>query len=130
MSRTTEALPRGAATRNWGLLLLTSFFLLLALQLHDAWIRQAPPIVWVLWVAPLLILVPGLFRDSLRTVAWLSFVSLLYFLLVVPRVFAESDSLRTWLELATVVVLFLSSMFYLRCRGRELRDRAAEQTED
>lgn len=123
-------LPRGVSARNWWLALCVSFLLLLALQLQDAWAREAPPVIWLLWIVPLLILVPGLLRDSLRSVAWLSFISLMYFLLVVPRVFAESESLRTWLELATVIALFMSSMFYLRTRGRERRADVEGQSEE
>ena len=81
-----------------------------------------------MWVLPILILLPGVLKDRLRTVAWLCFVSLLYFLIAVPRSFAEPGNLRTLLELVSVIGLFVSTMFYLRFRGRALRAEADAQT--
>ena len=83
--------------------------------------------LWLLlWLA--LILLPGVFRDHLRAVVWVSFVSLLYFLLAVQRLFAEPASLRALLELVAVVTLFFSTMFYVRWRARELRARDVEES--
>ena len=76
----------------------------------------------------MLILLPGVFRDHLRAVVWVSFVSLLYFLLAVQRLFAEPASLRALLELVAVVTLFFSTMFYVRWRARELRARDVEES--
>jgi uncharacterized membrane protein len=86
--------------------------------------------VWVLWYLPLLVLVPGMLRDRLRSVAWLSFVSLMYFVVGVQRLFAEPGSLRAQVELLAVIGLFMASMFYVRQRGRELRAAAPAQQGD
>jgi uncharacterized membrane protein len=95
--------------------------LLATLELWDAWLRSVPPLIWILWLTPLLILLPGLLRGGLRPLAWLSFVTLLYFVTSVLRVFAEPQSLRALLELLAVIGLFTSAMFCLRVRGRALR---------
>jgi uncharacterized membrane protein len=64
-------------------------------------------------------------RDRMRAVIWVSFVTLLYFLFAVQRVFAEPDSVRAIVELVAVIGLFNSSMFYVRYRARELRQDAS-----
>lgn len=122
----TTSVPRqGRSLLCWALL-WCSLLALLFTQTLDAWQRSAPPVVWIFWFLPLLVLLPGLLRDRLRSVAWLSFVSLMYFIWAVLRVFAEPDSARAVIELCVVIVLFLSSMFYVRERARELRDPKAE----
>jgi uncharacterized membrane protein len=87
----------------------------------DAWVRRVPVVVGAIWFLPLLILIPGMARDRLRSVAWMSFVTLMYFVSGVQRVFAEPESLRAVAELSSVIALFLCSMLYIRQRGRELR---------
>lgn len=111
---------RGSALLCWGLLWF-SLIVLLGTQTMDALQRSAPPIIWAFWFLPLLILLPGLLKDRLRSVAWLSFVTLLYFMWAVLRLFAEPDSVRAVVELCAVIILFLSSMFYVRERAREIR---------
>ena len=118
---------QGASLWFW-LGLWVSVVVLLGTQIYDAWQRSAPVVVWLMWVLPILILLPGVLKDRLRTVAWLCFVSLLYFLIAVPRSFAEPGNLRTLLELVSVIGLFISTMFYLRFRGRALRAEADAQT--
>ncbi|MEM6774189.1 MAG: DUF2069 domain-containing protein [Pseudomonadota bacterium] len=94
--------------------------LLLAIT-TDAWQRRAPVVVWLVWLLPLAVLLPGVLRDRLRSVAWLSFLTLLYFVAAVQRIFAEPESLRAIVQLLAVISLFLASMFYIRQRGPELR---------
>jgi uncharacterized membrane protein len=100
---------------------MASVAVLLGCEIADAYLRGAPLVVWALKLAPVLIVLPGVLRDRMRSVVWLSFVSLLYFLFAVQRLFAEPASLRAQLELVAVVLLFLCSMFYVRWRARELR---------
>jgi uncharacterized membrane protein len=98
--------------------------LLLATQALDAWQRAVPAALLVFWFVPLLILLPGIVRDGLRSVTWLAFVSLLYFVFAVLRIFAEPESLRAQTELVAVILLFMCSMFYVRQRSKELRSSA------
>ena len=100
---------------------------LLGCEALDAWRREAPLLVWVLKLGPLLVVLPGALRDQLRGMIWVSFVCLLYFLLAVQRIFAEPQSLRALIELCAVVTLFLCAMFYVRYRARELRSRSPEE---
>ena len=112
---------RGRVARRLWMGLWLSLAVLLGAQGVYAWQRSAPVAVWLFLFLPLLVLLPGLYRDRLRSVVWLSFVSLMYFLWSVLRVFAQPDSLRAQVELLAVVVLFLCAMFYIRQRARELR---------
>lgn len=112
---------RGRLARRLWMGLWLSLAVLLGAQGVYAWQRSAPVAVWLFLFLPLLVLLPGLYRDRLRSVVWLSFVSLMYFLWSVLRVFAQPDSLRAQVELLAVVVLFLCAMFYIRQRARELR---------
>lgn len=112
---------RGRVARRLWMGLWLSLAVLLGAQGVYAWQRSAPVAVWLFLFLPLLVLLPGLYRDRLRSVVWLSFVSLMYFLWSVLRVFAQPDSLRAQVELLAVVVLFLCAMFYIRQRARERR---------
>ena len=99
--------------------------MLLLQQVADASIHQLPWIIWLGKLAPLLIFVPGMRRDNLRTYIWLCFVSLLYFIALVERLFAQPESLLAITGMVAVVVLFVAAMLYVRWRARELRAAAS-----
>ena len=94
----------------------------------DAWQHQAPGFIWFLKLFPLLIFLPGMMKDNLRSYIWVCFVCLGYFLVLVQRVFAQPDSLLVISGLTAVVVLFISAMLYVRWRARELRASGAGPT--
>ena len=97
------------------------YWALLLQQALDASAHQAPWFIWALKLLPLLLFLPGMLRDNLRSYIWLCFVCLGYFLILVQRVFAQPDSLLVIVGLAAVVVLFVAAMLYVRWRARELR---------
>jgi uncharacterized membrane protein len=68
---------------TWSLLVLQ--------QAADLWIRQAPWIIWLALMLPLVIFVPGMLRDNLRSYIWVCFVSLLYFMRLVLALFDRPD---------------------------------------
>jgi uncharacterized membrane protein len=94
-------------------------------QVTDAALMGLPAVIWVGKLLPLLLFVPGMLRDRLRSFIWLCFVSLGYFVAAVERVFATPQSALALLGLCAVVVLFTASMVYVRLRGPELRASAA-----
>lgn len=98
-----------------------SWFTLLLQQAATAWVQHAPWIVWLAVLLPLLIFLPGMLRDNLRTFIWLCFVCLLYFMRLVVAVFARPDDGLAVIGLIAVVVLFLAAMMYVRWRAREIR---------
>ena len=98
-----------------------SFTVLALLQALDAWQRGAPWFIWMVKLLPLLMFVPGMLRDNLRSYIWLSFITLGYFIILVQRLFAQPDSFYGISAMTAVVVLFIASMLYVRWRARELR---------
>ncbi|MEM6483983.1 MAG: DUF2069 domain-containing protein [Pseudomonadota bacterium] len=98
-----------------------SLIALFAGMAADAWVRQAPLAIVALWYVPILIVVPGVLHDRLRSVTWLSFISLIYFVVAVERIFAEPHSLLAQIQLFAVMALFNCAMFYVRQRAREIR---------
>ena len=105
----------------------TAWWVLLLQQAADAWIHQLPWIIWLGKLVPLLIFVPGMLRDNLRTFIWLCFVSLLYFIALVERLFVQPGSLLAITGTVAVVVLFVAAMMYVRWRARELRAVGADR---
>ena len=103
-----------------------SWLTLLLQQAGDAWAHQAPWFIWTLKLLPLLIFLPGMLKDNLRSYIWLCFVCLGYFMILVQRAFAQPDSLLVAMGLVAVVILFTAAMLYVRWRARDLR--AKEQS--
>ena len=118
----TLNLRSSAARLTW-----LSWSALLLQQSADAWIHQAPWFIWFLKVMPLLIFLPGMRKDNLRTYIWLCFVCLGYFMILVQRLFAQPDNLLVISGLVAVVLLFTAAMMYVRWRARELRSLSAHQ---
>jgi uncharacterized membrane protein len=113
--------PRSERTAVARRAVLASFTVLILAQMLDSWVRQPPLTIWIVRVLPLLIFVPGLARDNLRTYIWLCFVILLYFLTLVLRLFFDPLDPVAWVGMSCVVTLFVAAMFYARWRSRELR---------
>ncbi|MEE4146965.1 MAG: DUF2069 domain-containing protein [Halieaceae bacterium] len=110
------------------MLVWAGWTVLLLQQLADAWLQQLPWIIWLGKLLPLLIFLPGLLRDRLRSYIWLCFVSLLYFVALVERLFAVPGSPLAVAGMAAVVTLFIAAMMYVRWRARELRPADTAQT--
>ena len=92
---------------------------LFAQQAVDAVVHGLPWILWLGKLLPLLLFLPGMLRDRLRSYIWLCFVSLLYFIALVERLFAVPGSALAICGLAAVVILFCAAMLYVRWRARE-----------
>jgi uncharacterized membrane protein len=104
-----------------GRLTWLSYLALLLQQAADAWVYQAPWFIWGLKLVPLLLFLPGMRKDNLRSYIWLCFVCLGYFMVLIQRIFAQPGSLLVISGLASVVLLFVAAMMYVRWRARELR---------
>lgn len=115
-----------AAKMRYGALLATA--MLLAIIVIETLIapsggRAPNPVVWFALSLPLLILLPGLWRGGLRSYAWMSFVSLLYFAQAVTALFVAQQRVWDWLDLVASVLLFVCALLFIRWRARA--DRAA-----
>lgn len=115
-----SAVAHGMIWVAWGVLV--------AQQLADAWVHQAPWIVWLAYCLPLLIFLPGMLRDKLRSYIWLCFICLLYFTRLVVNLFAQPGSALAIIGMVAVVTLFIAAMMYVRWRARELRAAGAIPT--
>jgi uncharacterized membrane protein len=94
---------------------------LLATQVVESWLQQAPLFIWVIRLLPLLVFIPGMRADKLRSYIWVCFVCLLYFMMLVLRLFADPTRLVSIVGMTSVVCLFVSAMLYVRWRARQLK---------
>lgn len=69
---------------------------------------------------PLLMFIPGLKRQSEQTTAWLSYMSMLYFVFAVLLAFTPGAALWGFLMTIATLTLFMTSMLYTRWRKAEL----------
>ena len=104
-----------------------SLLVLVLVQVVQSVSDQAPWIVWLARLMPLLLFVPGMLRDHLRSYLWLCFVTLLYFVGAVLRLFAVPGDALALSGLLSVVSLFLAAMLYVRWRARELRGMSVDE---
>ena len=90
---------------------------------------NAPPQLLVIQLLPLVIFLPGIARDNLRSFVWLSFVVLAYFVSAILALFARSDDGFAIAGVALLVMLFTVIALYIRYRGRELSQSREDTTE-
>lgn len=106
----------------------TSYVLTLLMMIVTslpAYIPEGSSVTVILLVKliPLLILLPGLVKDTLRSHIWLCFIILFYFTQSVVETFLSSGAFTDIFITSLTVVIFLSSMFYIkweRTFGRQL----------
>lgn len=112
---------RGSASAAAHMLVWVSWLMLFLQQFVDAWLYGLPWIIWFGKLFPLLLFLPGVLRDNLRSYIWLCFISLGYFIALVERLFALPGDALAITGLVAVVTLFNGAMLYVRWRARELR---------
>ena len=78
--------------------------------------QSAPAIIYVISLLPLMIFIPGILADRLRTLIWLGFVLLLYFYNGVQNMAVPEPQTMDIVELVLTIVLFCASMVYARIR--------------
>ena len=86
-----------------------SFFSLLIVITINLWQKDAPGVIYFLYLLPLVILIPGIIRGEIRTLIWLGFVLLLYFAIAVGRMSNPEPLFLDIVELALIVILFISA---------------------
>jgi len=83
----------------------------------------SPFVVVTVKLFPLLILLPGLVSDHLRSYIWLCFIILFYFTQSVVETFLSKGANIDFFITSLTVIIFLSAMFYIkweRSLGRNL----------
>lgn len=113
--------PRSLLTRYLWLALWVFWAVFVLQQVADLIRDHAPWPLGVLRALPLLVFMPGVAKDNLRSLVWLCFVILFYFVSAVELAFARPGDAIAVLGLMTVVMLFTAATLYIRFRGRELR---------
>ena len=79
----------------------------------------APIVLWLFKCLPLLLFIPGLISGSHKTASWLSYVSMIYFVLAILLMFtAGADIWGTLMPISTLV-LFTATMLYTRWKKEE-----------
>ena len=114
-------MPRGALTgRLWVIIWVLSLALIAqgALEVFELGARWP---VWLLSVAPLLLFLIGVARDSLHWLIWYCLLLLFYFISAVEDTFARPQNVIVVSGLVIVVLLFSACTAYIRFRGREKR---------
>lgn len=84
--------------------------------------RQPNTVVWMIACVPLLAFLPAMIKHNVRACAWLCFILLFYFLLAVPVAMACVNPF-TAMEVFIIVVLFVSTMLYIRWYSRYLKPK-------
>jgi len=88
------------------------------------WLYVASGIgIWLFKILPLLLFVPGLIARKHSTTAWLSYMSMLYFVLAILLAYTPGASLWGWAMALSTMVLFLASMLYTRWRKADLKQQ-------
>lgn len=121
-------MPRGKLTgRLWMMIWLLSAGLVLqgGVEVFELGARWP---VWLLSVAPLLLFLWGVAKDSLHWLIWYCLLLLFYFISAVEDAFARPHNLIVISGLVIVVLLFSTCAAYIRFRGRE--KRALEDASD
>lgn len=112
---------RGPSAARLHLLFWTFLLAFIAQQIFSETRFGAPVQLLALQLIPLLIFLPGVARDNLRSFIWLSFVQLAYFVSAVLALFAQPSDLISIAGVILIVLLFTVTALYVRFRGREQR---------
>lgn len=74
----------------------------------------APIVLWLFKCLPLLIFIPGLISGSHKTASWLSYVTMIYFVMAILLMFTTGADIWGTLMPLTTLILFISTMLYTR----------------
>ena len=94
----------------------SSYALLLVIISVNLWIQNAPWVIFLVYLLPLIIFLPGLIADTVRNLIWMGFALLMYFAIVVYKLSVPDPQALNIIELVLTVVLFSASMIYARIR--------------
>ncbi len=87
--------------------------------------REPNWVILVVQLALVLVFLPGMLKQNVRSYIWLSLILLMMFLASVSTAFA-CTTLLTVTEVFLIIALFIAAMLYIRWRSRELKQLATE----
>ena len=108
-----------------------SFWLLLLVLLLNTVVfpscnREPNWVVLAVQSGLVLVFLPGMLKQNVKSYIWLSLILLMMFLASVSTAFACTTVL-TVAEVLLVVALFIAAMLYIRWRSRELKQAVTKQ---
>lgn len=89
--------------------------------------RVGGVVIWLIRIGPLLAFLPWLLARNPRTLIWLCFLLMIYFLVAVPNAMLPITVWINYVEVALVVSLFVSAMLYSRWLQRDARQGNAKE---
>ncbi len=115
-----------------GALMKFSYLALLVSLTLSTWVwvqegRQPSITIWLIRELPVLMFIGAVFRQQLKGIVWLCFVSLLYFAMAVTEAMSPFAIWMNYVELALVVVLFCSATAFIRWHAQAMRAANAPQ---
>ncbi len=115
-----------------GVVMKISYLALLVSLSLSTWVwvqegRQPSITIWLIRELPVLMFIGAVFRQQLKGIAWLCFVSLLYFAMAVTEAMSPFAIWMNYVELALVVVLFCSATAFIRWHAQAMRAANAPQ---
>ena len=101
-----------------------SFVLFFVSLLGFGYAGGTPASLLAIISVPLLLLLPGMIRENYKSLAMLSFVTLLYFIPLVVDVMAPESSLTSVVSLTLICILFVASMLFSRWKQYDVKQPA------
>ena len=107
--------------------MLVSYFVLILLITLGTLVwpscnRSPNGVIWAIQMLLLLPFLPAIVRQKVRSLAWLTFILLGFFMASVSTAFACTSWL-TVTEVLMTMFLFIFTMFHIRWRSRELKSK-------
>ena len=106
---------------TWG-----SIMLFVLALLANSFIRSIPLSLTIFTFVPLIILLPGLYKEKYKTISILCFVVLLYFIVAVDNFFSPSSNYVDVLEIIILVIMFSVAMMHSRWKQYSLYQSDSE----
>ena len=106
---------------TWGSIMLFGLALL-----ANSFIRSIPLSLTIFTFVPLIILLPGLYKEKYKTISLLCFVVLLYFIVAVDNFFSPSSNYVDVLEIIILVIMFSVAMMHSRWKQYSLYQSDSE----
>ena len=95
-----------------------SFFILLLILTINLWVKGEPIIAYPFTLLPLIVFIPGIIEGGIRTLIWVCFVMLPFFVAAIWKVSGPEPQNFDFIELILVVILFSAATINARLRQK------------
>jgi uncharacterized membrane protein len=107
---------------TWG-----SYFLFILSLVGGGYLEGTPVSILIIVTLPLIIFLPGMARENYKSIAMLSFMTLMYFVPLVVNVMEPGATIYDMFSVALISVLFIASMMFSRWKQYHLAGYGKEQ---